>query len=117
MPLERRQGDVAGLWLMGAGVAIYITELWRDPEGRGSFFDGAIDGPQIAAVLLVLAGALVLRERKRASRATPDTISDHAAADPLKAGNPHERPAAPSMCPPRRDGQRLDSFSSRSSRA
>ena len=36
LPLERRTGDVAGLWLMGAGVAIYFTELWRDPEGRGS---------------------------------------------------------------------------------
>jgi phosphatidylglycerol:prolipoprotein diacylglycerol transferase len=79
LPLERRQGDVAGLWLMGTGVVIYLTELWRDPEGRGSLFQGAIDGPQIAAVLLVLAGALVLRDRKRVSRAAPDTISEHAA--------------------------------------
>ena len=76
LPLERRQGDVAGLWLMGTGVAIYITELWRDPEGRGSLLQGAIDGPQIAAVLLVLAGALVLRERKRASHALPSTIQE-----------------------------------------
>ena len=50
--------------LMGAGMAIYLTEMWRDPAGRGSLFHGALDGPQIAAVLLVLAGALVLRERK-----------------------------------------------------
>ena len=70
------QGDVAGLWLMGTGVAIYITELWRDPEGRGSVLQGAIDGPQIAAVVLVLAGALVLRERKRASHAAPGTVPD-----------------------------------------
>ena len=63
LPLERRKGDVAALGLMGAGVAIYITELWRDPEGRGSLLHGALDGPQIAAVLLVLAGALALRER------------------------------------------------------
>ncbi|MGA2207819.1 MAG: prolipoprotein diacylglyceryl transferase family protein, partial [Terracidiphilus sp.] len=69
LPLERRQGDVAGLWLMGAGVAIFITEMWRDWVGRGSLFHGAIDGPQIAAVFLVLAGALVLRERKGAPRA------------------------------------------------
>jgi hypothetical protein len=52
---------------MGAGTAIYITELWRDPEGRGAMLigalHGALDGPQIAAVLLVIAGALVLRER------------------------------------------------------
>jgi phosphatidylglycerol---prolipoprotein diacylglyceryl transferase len=66
LPLQRRTGDVAGLWLMGAGVAIYLTELWRDPEGRGSALHGALDGPQIAAVLMVLAGALVLRERKSA---------------------------------------------------
>ena len=69
LPLERRPGDVAGLWLMGAGVAIYITELWRDWLGRGSLLHGAIDGPQIAAVLLVFAGALVLLERKSAPRA------------------------------------------------
>ena len=63
LPAEHRKGDVAGLGLMGAGVAIYITELWRDPAGRGALLNGALDGPQIAAVLLVIAGALVLRER------------------------------------------------------
>lgn len=69
LPLQRRVGDVAGLWLMGAGVAIYLTELWRDRAGRGSLFHSAIDGPQIAAICLVLAGALVLRERKGAPSA------------------------------------------------
>ena len=67
LPLERRTGDVAGLFLMGAGVAIYITEIWRDWVGRelpGSFLNGVIDGPQIAAVFLVIAGALALRDRK-----------------------------------------------------
>lgn len=64
LPAQRLRGDVAGIGLMGAGVAVYITELWRDPEGRGSLLHGALDGPQIAAVLLVLAGALALRERK-----------------------------------------------------
>ncbi len=63
LPLERRSGDVAGLWLTGTGAAIYLTELWRDWTGRGSLFDGAIDGPQIASVLLVLAGALTLCEK------------------------------------------------------
>jgi phosphatidylglycerol:prolipoprotein diacylglycerol transferase len=63
LPAERRKGDVAGLGLMGAGTAIYITELWRDPAGRGSLLHGALDGPQVAAVLLVIAGALVLREQ------------------------------------------------------
>ena len=53
LPERRRQGDVAGLWLMGAGVAVFITELVRDPEGRGSLLGGALDGPQAAAVLLL----------------------------------------------------------------
>jgi phosphatidylglycerol:prolipoprotein diacylglycerol transferase len=64
LPARRQQGDVAGLWLMGAGVAVYMTELWRDPEGRGALLGGALDGPQAAAVLLVLAGGLALLERK-----------------------------------------------------
>ena len=69
LPAERRKGDVAGLGLMGLGAAVYFTELWRDPEGRGSLLHGALDGPQIAAVLLVIAGALVLRERKATRQA------------------------------------------------
>jgi phosphatidylglycerol:prolipoprotein diacylglycerol transferase len=64
LPVRRRAGDVAGLWLMGAGVAVYITEMWRDWEGRGVLFGGALDGPQAAAIVFVLAGALVLMERK-----------------------------------------------------
>ena len=82
LPLERRKGDVSGLWLMGAGVAIFLTELWRAPEGRGWLFDGAVDGPQIAAVAMVLAGALVLRERKSASPAAKQLeVEDAAQAD------------------------------------
>jgi phosphatidylglycerol:prolipoprotein diacylglycerol transferase len=68
LPVRRRAGDVAGLWLLGAGSTVYLTELWRDPLGRGALLGGALggvmDGPQIAAILLVLAGALVLWERK-----------------------------------------------------
>lgn len=64
MQHRRQNGDVAGIGLMAAGATIYFTEFWRDPEGRGSIFDGAIDMPQIAAVVLVLAGAFVLRECK-----------------------------------------------------
>lgn len=75
LPFARRPGDAAGLWFLGAGTAIYLTELWRDPEGRGSIFQGALDGPQIAAVLLVLFGALVLRERKAAPSAQSPTPS------------------------------------------
>lgn len=65
LPAQRRKGDVAGLWLLGAGVSIYITELWRDPEGRGSLLNGALDGPQAIAILFVLAGAIVLLEHKQ----------------------------------------------------
>ena len=64
LPRQPRQGDVAALALLGFGVAMYITEFWRDPEGRGSVFDGALDGPQAVAVVLVLAGAAILWERK-----------------------------------------------------
>jgi phosphatidylglycerol:prolipoprotein diacylglycerol transferase len=73
LPLERRKGDVAGLGLMGFGFAIYITELWRDPEGRGSLLHGALDGPQIAAILLVIAGAFLLRDRVSAQSSADNT--------------------------------------------
>jgi phosphatidylglycerol:prolipoprotein diacylglycerol transferase len=65
LPRRRQQGDNFGLLLLGAGVAVFVTEFWRDPEGRGALLGGALDGPQLAAVTLVLAGGLVLLERKR----------------------------------------------------
>jgi len=64
LPVRRQEGDGAGLALLGIGVAVFITEFWRDPEGRGALLGGALDGPQAAAVLLVLAGGLALLERK-----------------------------------------------------
>ena len=70
-PAVRRQGDLAGAWLMGTGVITFITELWRDPEGRGVMLNGAIDGPQVAAIAFVLGGALILSERER-----PNTASE-----------------------------------------
>ncbi len=63
MPLRRQAGDAAGLCLMGLGAIIFLTESWRDPEGRGLIFNGPLDMPQAAAILLVLAGGVVLRER------------------------------------------------------
>jgi len=63
-PVIRQQGDLAGMGLMGTGVIIFVTELWRDPEGRGEMFGGALDGPQLAAIAMVLCGALLLRQRK-----------------------------------------------------
>jgi phosphatidylglycerol:prolipoprotein diacylglycerol transferase len=63
LPGRRQPGDVAGLGLLGGGVAVFVTEFWRDPEGRGAVFGGALDWPQVAAVLLVLAGGLTLLQR------------------------------------------------------
>lgn len=68
LPQLRQQGDVAGLWLMGTGVTLYVSELWRDRDGRGSVLGGLLDGPQIAGVALVLASALLLRERRPGRR-------------------------------------------------
>ncbi len=64
LPIRRQPGDVAGVALLGFGVSVYVTEFWRDPEGRGQLFHGALDGPQAVAVLLVLLGAWLLRERR-----------------------------------------------------
>jgi phosphatidylglycerol---prolipoprotein diacylglyceryl transferase len=64
LPVRRQQGDIAGLGLLGAGMAVYMTELWRDPVGRGTMLGGALDGPLAAAVLFVLAGGLILLERR-----------------------------------------------------
>lgn len=69
-PAVQHQGDLAGAWLMGTGVITFITELWRDPEGRGAMRNGAINGPQVAAIVFVFAGAWLLRERKTSSAAS-----------------------------------------------
>jgi hypothetical protein len=50
--------------MMGSGVIVFITEMWRDPEGRGVMLNGALDGPQVAGIAMVLGGAWALRERK-----------------------------------------------------
>lgn len=58
-----RIGDVTGIALMGGGAVLFVTEFWRDREGRGAVFHGALDGPQIAAILFLLLGVLLLLER------------------------------------------------------
>jgi phosphatidylglycerol---prolipoprotein diacylglyceryl transferase len=88
LPAERRKGDVAGLGLIGAGVSIYVTELWRDGEGRGMLLNGALDGPQAAAILFVLAGAIVLLEHKRQiTEAEPKRSGPEAKHNELGAEN------------------------------
>jgi len=64
LPVRRQAGDVTGVGLIGAGIAIFFTEFWLDWEGRGDMLHGVFDGPQIVAILFVLAGAFVLRARK-----------------------------------------------------
>ena len=64
MPMRRQPGDVAGAALLGIGASLYITEFWRDPEGRGQLLQGALDAPQVAAIALVLLGGWMLREAK-----------------------------------------------------
>jgi len=72
LPYRRQPGDVAGFLLLGVGLAIFFTEFWRNTEGRGALLGGALDGPQAAAIFLVLAGGLALLERKApAVRQTP----------------------------------------------
>lgn len=88
LPARRQSGDVAGICLMGLGAVIFITEVWRDPEGRGVMLHGAIDAPQIAAVLLVLAGGMVLRERKASDHDLPCFSSRSGE----KGGAPSRRP-------------------------
>jgi phosphatidylglycerol:prolipoprotein diacylglycerol transferase len=80
LPNRRQHGDVAGLCLMAVGVALFITEFWRDPIGRGAMFGGFLRGPQAAAIILVIAGALLLVERgsqrlDKASRVVAETAS------------------------------------------
>ncbi len=58
--LPHRAGDVTGAWLVGLGIQLFVTEGFRDWEGRGVFFHGTIDMPQIAAVVFVVVGGLVL---------------------------------------------------------
>jgi phosphatidylglycerol:prolipoprotein diacylglycerol transferase len=65
LPRRRQSGDVAGLLLLGAGVVVFVTEFWRDSEGRGAVLGGALDGPQLVAAALVVVGGLVLLERRR----------------------------------------------------
>lgn len=76
LPRLKRRGDAVGLWMMGAGVTIFVSELWRDRVGRGSLFGGALDGPQIAPIALVLGGGFLLIERKR-PRPLAETSAEH----------------------------------------
>ena len=68
----RRPGDIAGPCLIAAGVALFLTENFRDWEGRGVLFHGYADAPQLAAIALVLVGGLVLTDFGRKPDATDE---------------------------------------------
>lgn len=63
LPHRRQNGDLAGIFLITSGATLFITEFWRDPVGRGAVLKGILKGPQVAGVVLVVLGALVLLER------------------------------------------------------
>ena len=65
--LPRRKGDVAGVWLAGAGVLLFVTEIFRDWEGRGVVFGGLVDIPQLVGLGMVLLGGAVLLDWRRRS--------------------------------------------------
>jgi phosphatidylglycerol:prolipoprotein diacylglycerol transferase len=79
LPRRRQHGDIIGLFLISTGVVMYITEFWRDPIGRGAILQGFLKGPQVAGVIFVIIGAIVLLERQ-----------SQLIAHPL----PHSRPAS-----------------------
>ena len=82
LPARIQSGDVAGLAFLGIGVVLFISEFWRDREGRGSAFHGVLDTPQIAAILSVLAGTALLRLRQSAALNTT--------AAPFAESSPHQ---------------------------
>jgi len=67
MFLARRRGDVAGVWLLGAGSLLFVTEMYRDWEGRGVLFDGRMDIPQLVGLGMVVCGGLLLWDWRPAS--------------------------------------------------
>ena len=103
LPMRRQAGDVAGLGMMAAGAALFMTELVRDPEGRGTMLGGALDGPQMAAVAIVLLGALALRERKAPDevRAVPPFPQKEAE----RMGHPESRESNTGSSTPLRSAQ------------
>ena len=71
LPHRRQPGDWPAR-LMAIGVAIYFTEFWRDPEGRGSMLRRRARWPAVAAIVLVLAGALRSARPKRGVRSATE---------------------------------------------
>lgn len=75
--IPRRAGDVAGGWLIGLGIQLFVTESFRDWEGRGVLFHGVMDTPQLAAIVLVLAGGIVLLQLRSAGASSLEHAGAH----------------------------------------
>lgn len=63
--MRRRNGDAAGVALVGGGALLFVTEVFRDWEGRGALLGGLVDIPQLVGLGLVLLGGLVLLDWQR----------------------------------------------------
>jgi prolipoprotein diacylglyceryltransferase len=63
LPHRRQHGELAGIFLVATGAVLFLTELFRDPIGRGALLQGMLKGPQAGGILLVLGGAALLWER------------------------------------------------------
>ena len=87
LPHRRQNGDLAGLFLIGTGVVMYITEFWRDPIGRGAVLSGFLKGPQIAGILLVLMGAALLMDRP-SQRIVPAAVATATGAGQAASSEP-----------------------------
>jgi phosphatidylglycerol:prolipoprotein diacylglycerol transferase len=68
--MRRRMGDVGGVWLIGIGALFFVTEIFRDWEGRGAVFGGIVDIPQLVGLGMVLLGGAVLVDWRGARPAT-----------------------------------------------
>ena len=60
--LQHRRGDATGVWLVGSGVLLFVTEIFRDWEGRGVMLKGALDIPQLVGLGMVVLGGTMLAE-------------------------------------------------------
>ncbi len=63
--LQRRgqKGELAGLWLFGAGLAHFLCELFRGDAGRVELPGGFLTVTQLFSVAMVLAGGALLCKR------------------------------------------------------
>jgi len=91
LPHRRQNGELAGIFLMSTGATMFITEFWRDPLGRGVLLHGLLKAPQLAGIVLVLAGAFLLLERP-SERVAAESISadDSQPAPPIVQSPTHD---------------------------